>query len=65
MAKKDNGEGSTRRLDDGSWECIVQSKYLNPDTNTKRIKRKGKTEKEAQKMPAPLYLYGKRELKQA
>lgn len=50
MAKKQNGEGSTRQLSDGSWECIVQSKYLNPDTNKpKRIKRKAKTEKEAVK----------------
>ena len=48
MAKKMNGEGSTRQLADGSWECMIQSKYLNPDTNKpKRIKRKGKTEKEA------------------
>lgn len=51
MAKNNrnsNGEGSARQLPDGSWECIIQSKYLNPDTNKpKRIKRKGKTEKEA------------------
>lgn len=49
-AKKSNGEGSTRQLPDGSWECIIQSKYLNPeskDNKPKRIKRKGKTEKEA------------------
>ena len=48
--KKSNGEGSTRQLTDGSWECIIQSKYLNPeskDNKPKRIKRKGKTEKEA------------------
>lgn len=46
--KENNGEGSTRRLSDGSWECIVQSKYLNPKTgNPKRIKRKGNTEAEA------------------
>ena len=43
-----NGEGSVRQLTDGTWECIIQSKYLNPKTNKpKRIKRKGKTEKEA------------------
>lgn len=49
-SKKSNGEGSTRQLPDGSWECIIQSKYLNPeskDNKPKRIKRKGKTEKEA------------------
>ena len=48
--RKSNGEGSTRQLPDGSWECIIQSKYINPDSKSakpKRIKRKGKTEKEA------------------
>ena len=48
--RKDNGAGSARKLSDGQWECIVQSKYLNPKTNNpKRIKRKGKTEAEARK----------------
>ena len=48
--RKDNGEGSTRKLSNGHWECIVQSKYINPKTgNPKRIKRQGKTEAEAQK----------------
>lgn len=46
-----NGQGSTRQIDKNKWECIVQSKYLNPDTNKpKRIKRVGKTENEARKM---------------
>ena len=48
--RKSNGAGSTRCLEDGSWECIMQSKYINPDSKSakpKRIKRKGKTEKEA------------------
>jgi len=48
--RNSNGDGSTRRLPDGSWECIIQSKYINPESKTgnpKRIKRKGKTEKEA------------------
>lgn len=48
--KRANGEGSTRQLPDGSWECIIQSKYINPDSESgkpKRIKRKGKTEKDA------------------
>lgn len=50
MAKKAKGEGSVRQLPDGSWECVIQSKYLNPKTNTaKRIKRKGKNAKEATK----------------
>ena len=48
MAKKSNGDGSVRQLPDGSWECIIQSKYLNPATcKPKRIKRKGKNEKDA------------------
>lgn len=48
--RNSNRDGSTRRLDDGSWECIIQSKYINPESDLgkpKRIKRKGKTEKEA------------------
>lgn len=48
--RKDNREGSARKLQDGSWECVIQSKYLNPETNKpKRIKRKGDTEKDARK----------------
>lgn len=48
MARKKNGQGSVRQLSDGSFECVTQSKYLNPKTNKyKRFKRKGKTEKEA------------------
>lgn len=48
MNRKDNGEGSARHLQDDSWECVIQSKYVNPKTgNPKRIKRKGKTEAEA------------------
>lgn len=50
MARNARGEGSVRQLPDGSWECVIQSKYLNPQTNTsKRIKRKGKTPNEATK----------------
>lgn len=48
--RKNNGEGSTRQLEDGTWECIIQSKYINPESKSakpKRIKRKGKTEKES------------------
>lgn len=48
--RKDNGAGSARKLSDGKWECVVQSKYLNPKTgNPKRIKRIGATEAEARK----------------
>ena len=44
MSRKENREGSARQLSDGSWECITQSKYLNPKTGSpKRFKRKGKT----------------------
>ena len=40
MGRKNNGDGSTRQLTDGSWECVIQSKYINPKTgNPKRIKR--------------------------
>lgn len=50
MGRKDNGEGSTRMLPDGSWECVTQAKYLNPKTGKpKRIKRKGKSETEAKR----------------
>lgn len=45
---RNNGEGSVRQLPDKSWECVIQSKYLNPKTGKyKRVKRKGKTEKQA------------------
>lgn len=48
MPKTKNGEGSTRKLKDNLWECVIQSKYINPETgNAKRIKRRGSTEKEA------------------
>jgi integrase len=49
-SRKDNGEGSTRKLENGAWECVIQSKYLNPKTGKqKRVKRQGKTETEARK----------------
>lgn len=48
MQRKKNGTGSVRLLPDGEWECVIQSKYVNPKTGKeKRIKRKGKTEIEA------------------
>lgn len=52
MAKNKNGNGSTRQLPSGVWECVIQSKYINPDSKTgspKRIKRKANTENEAVK----------------
>lgn len=50
MPRKSNHEGSTRQRSDGSWECVVQSKYVNPKTgNPKRIKRVGATEDEARR----------------
>lgn len=49
--RKENGEGSCRKLGANEWECIVQSKYINPKTlKPKRVKRKGKTEKEAREL---------------
>ena len=48
MRRKQNGYGSVRELENGSWECIIQSKYINPKTGKpKRIKRKGANEKKA------------------
>ena len=48
--RKENRSGSVRKLDNGIWECVIQSRYCNPETgNPKRIKRKGKTEAEATK----------------
>lgn len=49
---KKHGEGSARQLENGSWECMVQSKYINPDSkdmSPKRIKRRGRTENDARK----------------
>lgn len=64
MSRKENREGSARQLSDGSWECITQSKYLNPKTGSpKRFKRKGKTEKEAIHSPKWLETHGKKNLK--
>lgn len=46
--KRENGEGTTRRLLSGKYECIVQSKYMNPKTGKpKRIKRICDTESAA------------------
>lgn len=47
MARRKDGEGSVRQLQDGSWECLMQSKYLNENGRPKRIKRKANTEQEA------------------
>ena len=30
MKRKGNREGNLRQLSDGTWECVIQSKYLNP-----------------------------------
>ncbi len=47
VSKEQNGNGSMRRLPDGTFECVIQSNYINPKTgNPKRIKRRGKTEEE-------------------
>ena len=46
--KRENGEGTIRRLSSGKYECIVQSKYMNQKTGKpKRIKRICDTESEA------------------
>lgn len=49
MAKRKDGDGSVRQLPDGSWECLMQSKYINENGRPKRIKRKAGTEQEAVK----------------
>ena len=46
--RKENGECNVRKLPSGKYECVVQSKYINPKTGKpKRIKRVGETEKAA------------------
>lgn len=47
MTKRKDGEGSVRQLPDGSWECLMQNKYINENARPKRIKRKAATEQEA------------------
>lgn len=47
MAKRKDGDGSVRQLPDGLWECLMQSKYINENGRSKRIKRKAGTEQEA------------------
>lgn len=50
MKRNANKEGSVRKSDTGKFECVIQSKYVNPDTGKeKRIKRIGNTEQEARK----------------
>lgn len=50
MKRNANREGSVRQLENGTFECVIQSKYINPDTGKeKRIKRSGKTETDARK----------------
>lgn len=51
--KEANGKGSTRCLPDGTWECVVTAKYLNPKTGKpKRIKRRAGTKEEARTLAA-------------
>ena len=46
--RKENGECNVRKLPSGKYECVVQSKYINPKTGKpKRIKRVWETEKAA------------------
>ena len=48
--KNENGEGSVRQLPDGRFECIIQSKLINPKTGrNKRIKRIGTTASDCRK----------------
>lgn len=46
--RKDNGEGSCRKIAQGKYECVIQSNLINPKTlKPKRFMRRGATEKEA------------------
>lgn len=47
--RRENKSGSVRKLPDGRFECIVQSRYLNDKGNPKRFKRVAPTEDEAVK----------------
>ena len=59
--KEQNGEGNVRQLKDGSYECLIQSKYLNPKTGKpKRIKRKAATERKQEKKPKWIWQHGKK-----
>lgn len=59
--REDNREGSVRKLPGGKYECVIQSKYINPKTgNPKRIKRKGDSEQDArQRAKTELYRWEK------
>lgn len=48
MANRKRGEGTVTRLANGTYEAIIQSSQLNPDTmKPKRFKRRGNTSEEA------------------
>ena len=45
--KEQDGNGNMRQLPDGTFECVIQSKYINPKTGKpKRVKRRGKSKNE-------------------
>lgn len=40
--RKDNGEGSCRKIAQGKYECVIQSNLVNPKTlKPKRFMRRG------------------------
>lgn len=48
MANRKKGEGTVRQLENGIYEAIAHSAYINPKTGKpKRFKRRGNTEEEA------------------
>ena len=64
--RKENGEGNVRKLPSGKYECVVQSKYINPKTGKpKRIKRVGETEKAAREKESWILSPGRRKLREA
>lgn len=47
---EENGNGSVRKTKAGTYECIIQSKIINPNTGKElRVKRTRKTRQEAEK----------------
>lgn len=40
MTKRKDGEGSVRQLPDGSWECLMQSKYINENADRNESKER-------------------------
>ena len=55
--RKENGEGNVRKLPSGKYECVVQSKYINPKT--------GKQKRQPVKKQSWILSPGRRKLREA